>query len=134
MVGGRHYLLRAEDVELAWNSPRFARYPDAAVGKGSGMSRIAVIGAGISGMGAAYLLSQKHEVWLFEKETRLGGHTHTHQIETSRGVLPIDTGFIVHNDRTYPNLVRLFRELGVARQASDMRSEEHTSELQSRFD
>src|SRR5579883_2129585 len=84
------------------------------------MSRIAVIGAGISGMGAAYLLSQKHEVWLFEKEARLGGHTHTHPIETSRGVLPIDTGFIVHNDRTYPNLVRLFRELKIERQPSDM--------------
>jgi predicted NAD/FAD-binding protein len=84
------------------------------------MSRIAVIGAGISGMAAAYLLSRKHEVWLFEKENRLGGHTHTHAIETSRGVLPIDTGFIVHNDRTYPNLVRLFRQLGITRQASDM--------------
>ena len=84
------------------------------------MSRIAVIGAGISGMAAAYLLSQKHEVWLFERESRLGGHTHTHEIETSRGVLPIDTGFIVHNDRTYPNLVRLFRKLGVERQPSDM--------------
>jgi len=84
------------------------------------MSRIAVIGAGISGMAAAHLLSQKHEVWLFEKEDRLGGHTHTHSIETSRGRLPIDSGFIVHNDRTYPNLVRLFRRLGVARQASDM--------------
>jgi len=84
------------------------------------MSRIAVIGAGISGMAAAYLLSQKHEVSLFEKEPRLGGHTHTHAIETSRGVLPIDTGFIVHNDRTYPNLVRLFRQMGIARQASDM--------------
>jgi predicted NAD/FAD-binding protein len=84
------------------------------------MSRIAVIGSGISGMAAAYLLSQKHEVWLFEKDGRLGGHTHTHEIETSRGVLPIDTGFMVHNDRTYPNLVRLFRTLGVARQPSDM--------------
>src|SRR5271167_782718 len=84
------------------------------------MSPIAVIGAGISGMSAAYLLSQKHEVWLFEKENRLGGHTHTHEIETSRGVLPIDTGFIVHNDRTYPNLVRLFRELKLERQKSDM--------------
>ena len=84
------------------------------------MSRIAVIGAGISGMAAAYLLSQKHEVSLFEKESRLGGHTHTHDIETSRGVLPIDTGFIVHNDRTYPNLVRLFRKLGIERQPSDM--------------
>jgi predicted NAD/FAD-binding protein len=84
------------------------------------MKRIAVIGAGISGMGAAYLLSRKHEVWLFEKEGRLGGHTHTHPIETSCGVLPIDTGFIVHNDRTYPNLVRLFRRMGILRQASDM--------------
>jgi predicted NAD/FAD-binding protein len=84
------------------------------------MSRVAVIGAGISGMAAAYLLSQKHEVWLFEKEGRLGGHTHTHMIETSCGPLPIDTGFIVHNDRTYPNLVRLFRDLGIARQRSDM--------------
>ena len=84
------------------------------------MSRIAVIGAGISGMATAYLLSQKHEVWLFEKESRLGGHTHTHDIGTSQGVLPIDTGFIVHNDRTYPNLVRLFRKLGVERQPSDM--------------
>jgi predicted NAD/FAD-binding protein len=84
------------------------------------MSRIAVIGAGISGMAAAHLLSQKHEVWLFEKENRLGGHTHTHRVETSKGVMPIDTGFIVHNDRTYPNLVRLFGKLGVERQASDM--------------
>jgi uncharacterized protein len=84
------------------------------------MSRIAVIGAGIAGMSAAYLLSRKHEVWLLEREERLGGHTHTHFIETSRGVMPVDTGFIVHNDRTYPNLVHLFEELGVARQKSDM--------------
>jgi uncharacterized protein len=84
------------------------------------MSRIAVIGAGISGMTACYLLSLKHDVSLFEKELRLGGHTHTHNIETSRGPLPIDTGFIVHNDRTYPNLVRLFRKLGIERQPSDM--------------
>lgn len=84
------------------------------------MSRIAVIGAGIAGMATAHLLSRKHEVWLFEKESRLGGHTHTHAIETSSGVLPIDTGFIVHNDRTYPNLVQLFRKLGIERQASEM--------------
>jgi len=84
------------------------------------MSRIAIIGAGISGMAAAYLLSHRHEVTLFEKESRLGGHTHTHSIETSVGTLPIDTGFIVHNDRTYPNLVKLFQKLGVDRQSSDM--------------
>lgn len=84
------------------------------------MSRIAVIGAGISGLSAAYLLSRKHEVSLFEREPRLGGHTHTHQIETSIGLRPIDTGFIVHNDRTYPNLVKLLAELGVEREKSDM--------------
>jgi predicted NAD/FAD-binding protein len=84
------------------------------------MSRIAVIGSGISGLAAAYLLSRRHQVSLFERETRIGGHTHTHLIETSRGTLPIDTGFIVHNDRTYPNLIRLFAELGVQRQPSSM--------------
>ena len=84
------------------------------------MSRIAVIGSGISGMSAAWLLSRRHEVWLYERETRLGGHTHTQEIETSHGPRAIDSGFIVHNDRTYPNLVRLLRELGVARQKSDM--------------
>jgi predicted NAD/FAD-binding protein len=71
-------------------------------------------------MAAAYLLSRKHEVHLLEREDRLGGHTHTHAIPTSRGVTSIDTGFIVHNDRTYPNLVKLFRRLGVERQKSDM--------------
>ena len=84
------------------------------------MSRVAVIGSGIAGMAAAYMLSRKHEVHLLERQSRLGGHTHTHQIETSGGVLPIDTGFIVHNDRTYPNLVRLFRELRIDRLKSDM--------------
>jgi predicted NAD/FAD-binding protein len=84
------------------------------------MSRIAVVGSGISGMATAYLLSQKHEVHLLEREQRIGGHTHTHQIATSRGRAPIDTGFIVHNDRTYPNLVKLFTVLGVKRQNSDM--------------
>jgi uncharacterized protein len=84
------------------------------------VARIAVIGAGISGMAAAYFLSRKHEVSLFEKDDRLGGHTHTHTIETSRGTRPVDTGFIVYNERTYPNLVRLFRELRVEAFNSDM--------------
>ncbi len=87
---------------------------------GASMSRIAVIGAGIAGMATAYLLSRDHEVHLLERDDRLGGHTHTHQIQTSHGLLPIDSGFIVHNDRTYPNLVKLFQKLGVERQKSDM--------------
>ncbi len=82
--------------------------------------RIAVIGSGISGLAAAYYLSRKHEVSVFEKDTRVGGHTHTVTVESSRGPLAVDTGFIVHNDRTYPNLVRLLAELKVETQASDM--------------
>lgn len=84
------------------------------------LKRIAVIGSGISGLAAAYYLSRKHQVFLFEKDSRLGGHTHTVTVNSSRGPLPIDTGFIVHNDRTYPNLIRLLAELGVPRVNSDM--------------
>jgi uncharacterized protein len=84
------------------------------------MSRIAVIGSGISGLAAAYYLSRAHEVSVFERETRLGGHTHTVTVDSSVGPLAIDTGFIVHNDRTYPNLIKLLAELGVPRVDSDM--------------
>lgn len=77
------------------------------------MKRIAVIGSGISGLAAAYFLSRRHEVHLIEHDTRLGGHTHTITVESSQGPLGLDTGFLVHNDRTYPSLVRLFRELGI---------------------
>lgn len=71
-------------------------------------------------MAAAYFLSRKCEVTLFEKEERLGGHTHTHRLETEDGFVSLDTGFLVHNDHTYPNLVRLFQELHIERQMSDM--------------
>lgn len=84
------------------------------------MKSVAVIGAGISGLAAAYLLSRRHRVHLFEQDRRLGGHTSTVLLPTSTGTLALDTGFLVHNDRTYPNLVRLFRELGVATRDSDM--------------
>jgi predicted NAD/FAD-binding protein len=84
------------------------------------MKTVAVVGAGISGLAAAHLLSRRHRVHLFEKERRLGGHTHTVLLSTPHGSLPLDTGFLVHNDRTYPNLVRLFGDLGVATRDSDM--------------
>ncbi|MEO8070148.1 MAG: FAD-dependent oxidoreductase [Acidobacteriota bacterium] len=84
------------------------------------MSRIAVVGAGISGLAAAWLLSRRHDVLLLEREARIGGHTHTHHLDTPDGPLALDTGFLVHNTRTYPLLVRLFDELGVERLDSDM--------------
>lgn len=82
--------------------------------------RIAVIGSGISGLTAAHLLSRRHEVTLFEANDYLGGHTHTKQIECAGRVYPVNTGFIVYNDWTYPNFIKLMDQLGVATQASDM--------------
>ncbi len=82
--------------------------------------RIAIIGSGISGLAAGWYLSRRHEVSLFEKEPRLGGHTNTVMVENGGDPIPVDTGFIVHNDRTYPNLVRLLAELGVETQPGDM--------------
>ncbi|MCC7241894.1 MAG: FAD-dependent oxidoreductase [Acidobacteria bacterium] len=84
------------------------------------MKNVAVVGAGISGLAAAYLLSRRHRVHLFEREGRLGGHTNTVLVDGPDGTVPLDTGFLVHNDRTYPNLVRLFGDLGVATRDSDM--------------
>jgi uncharacterized protein len=83
--------------------------------------KAAVIGSGVAGLTAAYLLQRTHDVTLFEADDRLGGHAHTHDIGTPDDrVLPIDSGFIVHNERTYPNLLRLFGELGVATQPTEM--------------
>jgi predicted NAD/FAD-binding protein len=80
-----------------------------------------VVGSGIAGLGAAYLLSRAHDVELYEHDERLGGHTHTVVHRGASGQkLALDTGFLVHNDENYPNLVRLFGELGVATQASEM--------------
>lgn len=84
------------------------------------MRAIAVVGAGVSGLAAAYLLSRNYRVDLFEKEARLGGHTHTVLVDAPGGPVALDTGFLVHNDRTYPNLVRLFTEIGVTTRDSDM--------------
>ena len=83
--------------------------------------RIAIVGTGIAGLGAAYALHRGgHSVELFEREQRPGGHTHTVTVQEDGRALGIDTGFIVHNERNYPNLVRLFAELGVETQRSDM--------------
>jgi uncharacterized protein len=83
--------------------------------------RIAVIGGGISGLTAGHILSRTDEVTLFEAADRLGGHADTHLADApGGGQLPVDTGFIVYNERTYPLLTRLFGELGVATQASEM--------------
>jgi len=81
----------------------------------------AVVGSGVAGLTAAYLLQRRYDVTLFEADDRLGGHAHTHELPTDDGrTVDVDTGFIVHNRRTYPNLLRLFGELGVATQESDM--------------
>ena len=82
--------------------------------------RVAVVGSGIAGLSAAWLLSREHEVVLFEAEARLGGHTHTHDVEQTGKRYRVDTGFIVHNAHNYPLLTRFFNELGVASQDTTM--------------
>ncbi|MEN9775443.1 MAG: hypothetical protein RL322_2513 [Pseudomonadota bacterium] len=82
--------------------------------------RIAVIGSGISGLSAALRLQAQHEVVLFERSSRPGGHTHTVDVELEGLTYPVDTGFLVFNDRTYPNLIALFQELGIPSAVSDM--------------
>ena len=82
--------------------------------------RIAVIGAGISGLAAALKLSSHHAVTLFEAQPRLGGHAHSVEITLDGVTAPVDTGFLVYNDRTYPNLIALFDELDVPTAPSDM--------------
>lgn len=87
------------------------------------MSRqqVAVVGSGVSGLTAAYLLQRCYDVLLFEADSRAGGHAQTHDVAASEGSqLAVDTGFIVHNERTYPNLLRLFSELDVPTQPSEM--------------
>ncbi|MCE3554531.1 FAD-dependent oxidoreductase [Pseudonocardia sp. RS11V-5] len=80
------------------------------------MSTVAVIGSGVAGLTAAHLLNRTHDVTLFEADPRLGGHAHTHDL----GAAQVDSGFIVHNDRTYPTLLRLLRELDVPTQDAEM--------------
>ncbi len=74
--------------------------------------KIAVVGAGVSGLTAAWVLGRRHEVVLFEANDYAGGHAHTVQVAGEDGPVPVDTGFIVFNELNYPNLCRLFSLLG----------------------
>lgn len=82
--------------------------------------RIAVVGSGVSGLSAAWLLSQRHQVVLYEADERLGGHSHTVEARLEGLTAPVDTGFIVYNEPTYPNLTALLRRLDVPTVQSDM--------------
>ena len=86
-----------------------------------GRGSVAVIGSGISGLTAAYLLQRRYDVTLFEADARLGGHAHTHEVITPGGQnIDVDSGFIVCNDVTYPLFTRLLAELGVDTTATQM--------------
>jgi predicted NAD/FAD-binding protein len=79
-----------------------------------------VVGSGVAGLTAAYVGSRSAHVTLYEADDRLGGHAHTHDLSTDHGSYAVDSGFIVHNQRTYPMLLRLFAELDVATQETEM--------------
>ena len=81
---------------------------------------IAVVGSGVAGLGAAWLLSRRHSVTLFEAEPRLGGHSNTVECPTAQGSIPVDTGFIVYNEPNYPQLKALFQTLNVPTRDSNM--------------
>ena len=82
--------------------------------------RIAVVGSGIAGLGAAWALARRHDVVVYEREARAGGHANTVDVDFDGRTIAVDTGFIVYNEPTYPHLTNLFRELDVATEPSDM--------------
>ncbi len=84
------------------------------------MKNIAIIGSGISGLTAAYLLSREHQVTVFEKNDYIGGHTATKEVDLDGKTYAIDTGFIVYNERTYPNFIKLLGQLGIEQQKTEM--------------
>ena len=87
---------------------------------GDSSRNVAVLGSGVAGLTAAHVLAKHDRVTLFESDSRLGGHAHTHRVDVDGETVALDSGFIVHNDRTYPTLLRLFDELSVPTQQSDM--------------
>ena len=82
--------------------------------------KIAIIGSGISGLTSAYILNKKHDITIYEKNDYIGGHTHTHKIPENNTTFNVDSGFIVYNENTYPNFIRLLDLLNVQRQHSNM--------------
>ena len=82
--------------------------------------KVAIIGAGISGIGAAWLLSKKHDVTVFEADQHFGGHANTVDVMTPDGSIPVDTGFIVCNDRNYPNFLELLNKLNISPHPTEM--------------
>ena len=82
--------------------------------------KIAVIGSGISGLSSAYYLSKKYKVDLFEKDDHFGGHSYTYEIKEKDKIVPVDLGFIVFNEVTYPSLIKFFKHLNVPYEKSDM--------------
>ena len=82
--------------------------------------RIAIIGSGISGLTCAYLLQDRHDIVVYEADNWIGGHTHTVDVEVASGPVSVDTGFIVYNDRTYPNFIKMMSRLGIAGNATAM--------------
>lgn len=82
--------------------------------------KVAIIGSGISGLTLAHYLDKKYDVTLFEKEDRIGGHTHTHTLKIDKEIIKVDSGFIVFNKKTYPNFIQLLKELKVSYQSSSM--------------
>ena len=82
--------------------------------------KIAIVGSGISGLTCAYLLNENHDITIFEKNDYIGGHTHTHELEHGGNKWSVDSGFIVYNERTYPNFIKILDQLGVERPLTRM--------------
>ena len=82
--------------------------------------KIAIVGSGIAGLTAAYRLHPRHQITLFEAAPKLGGHSNTVTVDLPEGKIPVDTGFIVFNDWTYPNFISLMKEIGIEGKATEM--------------